>query len=158
MTKDSSKWPQNVPRAVFEVNNREIIHLLYSPAQILLGFEPTRAMAQKCPDYKRQALTAAINLQGDIFPGEDEHTKTVINFMLRRYELRREVLGRSDRRKDLTAQKHDLGVRVTQEYNPGYLVMLYDHREAGKKLRPSWRGPFVIVGFGGDMGKSYHLR
>lgn len=71
ITKDFSKWLQNVPRAVFEVNNREIIHLLHSPAQILLEFEPTRAMARKYPEYKRQTLTAAINSQ-DILPGEDE--------------------------------------------------------------------------------------
>ena len=36
--------------------------------------------------------------------------------------------------------------------------MLYDHRQAGKKLRPTWRGPFVVMSFGGDMGKSYRLR
>jgi hypothetical protein len=36
--------------------------------------------------------------------------------------------------------------------------MLFDHRSAGKKLRPAWRGPFVITGFGGDMERSYTLR
>lgn len=36
--------------------------------------------------------------------------------------------------------------------------MLCDHREAKKKLRPSYRGPFVVTGFGGDIGHSYTLR
>ncbi|KAI0990762.1 hypothetical protein K3495_g17425, partial [Podosphaera aphanis] len=68
-----------------------------------------------------------------------------------RNEIRRKALGRSDRKKDLASQQHDMGVRATREYSSGDLVMLFDNREAGKKLRPSWRGPFVIRGFGGDM-------
>lgn len=36
--------------------------------------------------------------------------------------------------------------------------MLYGHRESGKKLRATWRGPFIITGYDGDMGRSYTLR
>ena len=43
-------------------------------------------------------------------------------------------------------------------FSPGELVMLYDSRSAKKKLRPSWRGPFVVTGFGGDQHKSYTIR
>lgn len=103
-------------------------------------------------------MSGAIKRQEDILPNEDQHFKTVIEFLLRRYKIRREILGRSNRQKDLKAQKHDMGVRETQNYNPGDLVMLFDQREAGKNLRPSWRGPFVVAGYGGDMGKSYCLR
>lgn len=153
-----SKWPDKVSKATFEVNNRVITHLLHSPAQILLGFEPSGATEKKFPKLKRESLSGAIKRQEDIFPSEDQHFKTVIDFLLRRYEIRREILGRSNRQKDLAAQKHDMGVRAIKDYNHGDLVMLFDHREAGKKLRPTWRGPFVIAGFGGDMGKSYCLR
>ncbi|POS82473.1 hypothetical protein EPUL_006440, partial [Erysiphe pulchra] len=38
------------------------------------------------------------------------------------------------------------------------MVMLYDHKESGKKLRATWRGPFVNTGYGGDMQRSYNLR
>ncbi|POS86957.1 hypothetical protein EPUL_001160, partial [Erysiphe pulchra] len=97
ITSDPSKWPENVSQTTFEVNNREITHLLHSPAQILLGFKPTGA--------------TAIQRQEDIPPSEDRHFETVIEFLLRRYEIRREVLWRSDRQKDLKAQKNDVGVR-----------------------------------------------
>ncbi|POS86061.1 hypothetical protein EPUL_002468 [Erysiphe pulchra] len=157
MTLDPSNWASNVSRTVFEVNNREILHL-HTPAQIILGFEPRGATTRHFPNYQREVLSVVIKEQNDILLGEYEHMKAVINFMLRRNEIKREVLGRSDRRKDQKAQQHDIGVRATQSYNPGDLVMLFDHREAGKKLRPSWRGPFVVVGFGRNMGKSYRLR
>jgi hypothetical protein len=36
--------------------------------------------------------------------------------------------------------------------NPGRIPM------EGRQLRPSWRGPFVISGYGGEHGKSYLIR
>lgn len=36
--------------------------------------------------------------------------------------------------------------------------MLYDHRSAKKKLRPSWRGTFIVTGHGGTHSRSYTLR
>lgn len=158
MSSDPGEWPDHVSQTVFDVNNRERVHLSHSPAQILFGFEPSEASTKRYPEYKRETLSVALKGQDNVLPGEDEHAVIIIDFISRRNEARRETLGRSDRRKDLKAQIHDIGVRATQEYNPGDLVMLFDHREAGKKLRPSWRGPFVVVGLGGDMGKSYCLR
>ncbi|KAI0996284.1 hypothetical protein K3495_g11896 [Podosphaera aphanis] len=158
MSSNPSEWPDHVSQTVFEVNNREIVHLSHSPVQILFGFEPSGATTKRYPEYKREALSVALKGQDNLLPGEDEHVVNVIDLMSRPNGVRRETLGRSDGRKDLKAQIHDIGVRATQEYNPGDLVMLFDHREAGKKLRPSWRGPFVVVGLGGEMGKLYCLR
>ncbi|RKF61103.1 hypothetical protein GcC1_159012 [Golovinomyces cichoracearum] len=50
MTPDPSKWTENVQRAVFEVNNREVLHLLHSPAQIMFGFDPRGATTKHYPD------------------------------------------------------------------------------------------------------------
>ncbi len=36
--------------------------------------------------------------------------------------------------------------------------MLYDSKSAKKTLHPSYRGPFVVTGFGGSHGRSYTLR
>ena len=36
--------------------------------------------------------------------------------------------------------------------------MLCDHRSSKKKLRPSWRGPFIVTGHGGTHSRSYTLR
>ncbi|RKF77347.1 hypothetical protein GcM1_220051 [Golovinomyces cichoracearum] len=148
LMKSPSKWPESGAQAIFEVNHREITHLLYSPAHICLDFEPTRALKTRYP---------AITLDRDISLEEDEHSRLVIEFIKQRNEIRRKTLGRSDRRKDLIEQQHDMGVWAYQEYSPGDLVMLFGHREAGKKLRPSWRGPFVVRGLGRDMGKSHRL-
>lgn len=159
ITPDPSHWPEYVPRAVFEVNKREIAHLHYSPAQIMLGFDPASVLETAFPTADRQSLSAALKSGIELaFPEDDIHSDLVMEFMLKRQEIRKSVHKNSDYHKDLSAQRHDLGIRAPQEYSPGDLVMLYDHKEAGKKLRPAWRGPFVVSGFGGDLGKSYTLR
>ncbi|RKF78771.1 hypothetical protein GcM1_208027 [Golovinomyces cichoracearum] len=137
MTSNPSNWANYVTRAIFEVNNREVTHQLHSPVQIAFGFEPTGMTDRNYPEQQRAVLTVASKEQINILPGEDEHVKGVIDFILQRNEIRREILRRSDRIKDKRAQKHDMGLQAIQEYN---------------------LGPFIVVGFGGDMVKSYCLR
>ncbi|KAI0997844.1 hypothetical protein K3495_g10345 [Podosphaera aphanis] len=141
---DHRKWPEYVQDSVFEVNKREMTHLLHSPSEIFLVFGLTASLETKFPAQKRQALFAMFKI-GDhaISQNDDEHCCKVIDFILCR---------------TLTRRKHDLGVRANYKFKPGDMVMLYDHRESGKKLRSTWRGPFIITSFGEDMGKSYTLR
>ncbi|KAI0995583.1 hypothetical protein K3495_g12596 [Podosphaera aphanis] len=94
----------------------------------------------------------------NIFPDEDEHCCDVIDFILNHAQNQQRFLDASDLVKDKAAQRHDLGVKANYRFNPGDMVMLYDHRESGKKLRASWRDPFFVSGYGGDMGRSYTLR
>lgn len=152
-----SEWPLHLRQSVFEVNKRNITHLLHSPSEILYGYDPAGSLETKFPSENRQSLRVVLET-GDPFLDKDEHCDRVIQFMSSRSSLRSEVLFRSDQVKDRRKEKHDLGVHQKREYSPGELVMLYDHQTAGKKLRPSWRGPFVVTGYGGDMGKSYCLR
>ncbi|KHJ34314.1 hypothetical protein EV44_g3764 [Erysiphe necator] len=98
------------------------------------------------------------SIDDTIFPTDDEHCCTVINFILNRTQRQRNVLDASDLAKDKTSQRHDLGIKANYQFNPGNMVMLYDHKESGKKLRATWRGPFIITGYGGDMHRSYTLR
>ncbi|POS82013.1 hypothetical protein EPUL_006779, partial [Erysiphe pulchra] len=156
---DPKNWPEYVQNSVFEVNRREIAHLLYSPSEIFLGFSLAGSLETKFPILQRQNMSTLLKNGDDtVFPTDDEHCCKAIDFILSRTQKRRKVLDASDLAKDKSAQKHDLGIRVNHKFNPGNLVMLYDHRESGKKLRATWRGPFIITGFGGDTGRSYTLR
>ncbi|KAI0996529.1 hypothetical protein K3495_g11650 [Podosphaera aphanis] len=153
---DPRKWPEYVQDSLFEINKCEITHLLHSPSGIFLGFSLTGSLETKFPAQKRQALFALFK-NGDhaVFPNDDQHCCKVIDLILSRTLTRRKVLDMSDLAKDKSAQKHDLGVRANFKLNPGDMVMLYNHRESCKKLRATWRGPFIVTGVGGDMGKSY---
>ncbi|KAI0997594.1 hypothetical protein K3495_g10592 [Podosphaera aphanis] len=156
---DLNSWAKNVPVATIEVNGREIPHLLYSPAQILFGFNPIGSMEVKFPvEFRRHLSEKLIVNDMDIFPDENEHAINVIHHVLNHAEIKSVALQQSNQYRDKAAIKHDKGICRELTYSPGELVMFYDHREAGKKLRPSWRGPFVITGLGGEMGISYTLR
>ncbi|POS83424.1 hypothetical protein EPUL_004130, partial [Erysiphe pulchra] len=143
MTPDPKLWPERLSKATFEVNKREIAHLAYSPSEIFLGFNPSGPLEVKYKVDRRQSLGEVMKIDlGNVLPEDNEHADYVINFLAKRIDERKIILG----------------IRGQNEYRPEELVMLYDHGQAGRKLRPTWRGPFVIVGFGGDMGKSYKLR
>ncbi|KAI0996301.1 hypothetical protein K3495_g11880, partial [Podosphaera aphanis] len=159
ITADPKQWPNNVERATFELNKREIPHLTYSPSQILFGFKPVGSLETSYPSRRRKHLASAMgaDISSVIFE-EDQHSDRVVEFCANRVKLREEALERSNLKKTYSANKYDLGVNSLRNYSPGDMVMLFDHQQSGKKLRPSWRGPFVINGYGGDLNKSYTLR
>ncbi|KAI0994798.1 hypothetical protein K3495_g13383 [Podosphaera aphanis] len=151
-------WAASVPTAVLKVNKREIPHLLYSPAQILFGFDPIGTLGVKFPNESRSVLAAGLSSGNpDVYPDKEEHSDKVIDYVVNRAKRKSVALERSNQVKDRSAKRHDLGIRREIRYSPGDLVMLFDHRQAGKKLRPSRRGPFAVTGFEGDMGKSYTI-
>ncbi|KAI1000425.1 hypothetical protein K3495_g7774 [Podosphaera aphanis] len=146
-------------KTVLEVNRREIPHLLYSPAQILFGFNPVSAFDIEFPVERRGAVAAGLSgVSPDIYLEEEEHLDRLVDYITNHAATQKVVLERSDHAKDRASARHDLGSRGIARYDRGDLVMLYDHRQAGKRLGPSWRGPFVVTGFEGDMGKSYTIR
>ncbi|KAI0994842.1 hypothetical protein K3495_g13340 [Podosphaera aphanis] len=153
------EWPERISKAIREMNKREIAHLSYSPSEILLGFNPVGPFEVSYPLEKRESLTAEMktDLQ-KVLPEEEEHGNQVIDFIAKRIQIQKKALEHSDWYKNNAAERHNLGIRGSGTFSPGELVMLYDHQQARKKLRPAWRGPFVIVGLGGDMGRSYKLR
>lgn len=82
----------------------------------------------------------------------------VFNFIAKREGKQFEVLEKSNQRKILQKERHDRGVHQRITYKPGDLVMLYDYRNAKKKLVAAFRGPFVIEGKAGTYGTFYKLR
>lgn len=92
----------------------------------------------------------------DCIPDEGWHDM-VLHHVARCIKVREEAWTASKRQKVLLKQRYDRGVRRAS-FTPGQLAMFYDPKSAKRKLRPAWRGPFVITGFGGNHEHSYTLR
>ncbi|POS87077.1 hypothetical protein EPUL_000421, partial [Erysiphe pulchra] len=129
-TPDPCKWPSNLPEAVHQTNKRYNLHHTFLPYEVLFGLI---------------LLVAAI-------PKEDDHALLILEFVYQRTHCRQEAQRGSEHAMDIAAQKHDLGINSPASFNPGDLLLLFHHRQSGKKMRPSWRGPFVVTGYGSDMG------
>jgi hypothetical protein len=83
--------------------------------------------------------------------------RKVYEFIEIRGVIQLEVKSNSDLVKLEQKEMHDLGVKH-HSFEPGDLVMLYDHGSANKKLHPAYRGPFEVTGYSGDYGKSFKLQ
>ena len=82
--------------------------------------------------------------------------RKVYEFIEGRKVVQLEVKTNSDLAKLKQKEIHDLRVKH-HAFEPGDLVMLYDHGSANKKLYPAYRGPFEIADYGSDYGKSFKL-
>lgn len=87
---------------------------------------------------KRSSLAATLASKENACPSDEVHGDLVIEFIFERERIRSEAKDGSDYYKDPTTQRHNNGLTAPTSYSPGELVMLYDHREAKKKLRPSY--------------------
>jgi hypothetical protein len=143
-------------KSTLEVNRRDIAHLRYSLCEIFLSFQPVGELEREFPDHHREALATALTRSEGI-PAESEEAELVISYIANRERVLQQARIYSDLGKQLQKERHDLGIH-NQSFSPGQLVMLHDAKTASQKLRPRWRGPFVVTGFGGDKGKSYTLR
>ncbi|KAI1002588.1 hypothetical protein K3495_g5616 [Podosphaera aphanis] len=104
---------------------------------ILKGFSPNGSLEVLFPSSHRESLKSSL-IEGisDVFPGDDKaHGNLVIDFVVKREEIRRATLVRSDRQKDWAKDRHDPEVRAEHSYSPGDSVMLWNAKTAGKKLR-----------------------
>ncbi|RKF81396.1 Pro-Pol polyprotein [Golovinomyces cichoracearum] len=107
-TTDVRRWANNVPAATLEVNKREIPHLTYSPPNILFGFDPAGTLDVKFPLEKRKNLAASLARgKTDIYLNDDEHADKVIHYIIDHARKQSEVLERSYRAKDKSADRHD---------------------------------------------------
>lgn len=86
------------------------------------------------------------------------HGDLAIDYNVDREETRKTAFIISDYHKNRTKHRHDLGIRAQRIFSQGQLVMLWGEKTAGRKLSPTWRGPFIVSKFGGGVGKSYTIR
>ena len=57
-----------------------------------------------------------------------------------------QVIERTNWRKRVMKDWHDLGVKSQGHFTPGDLVMLYDGKFAKKKMHLAYRGPLLLLG------------
>ncbi|KAI6246687.1 hypothetical protein HI914_04844 [Erysiphe necator] len=62
---DPKRWPEVVRESVFEVNKREINHLLHLPSEILLGYSPAGTLETNFPKLQRQIMVALLETNDD---------------------------------------------------------------------------------------------
>lgn len=89
---------------------------------------------------------------------EEAHADAVCAFMIERDLTGESINNRDDWRRRVQKERHHLGVTKPYTYEKDDLVMLYNGKSAKQKMKPSYRGPFVVVGPGGEYKVSYTLR
>ncbi|PMD37435.1 hypothetical protein L207DRAFT_531723 [Hyaloscypha variabilis F] len=152
---DSEKCKAYPEKALFVMNRREIPDLEYSPSEIFMGFTQEGDVELASHSHQQESLAAYSGEGSDEpFPVDEIHADLVIDYIQKREAIRRAVQERSDSRNDRNKERHDPRVRFRQDIIHGQMV-LYDEKSAENKLRPALRDPFVITGYGADMGKLY---
>lgn len=150
--KSGKEWDSSLANAGSAVNSRIIGHLGVSPKGIVLG-----------PLPETSCITATLKA----FPGRDLHTwvaqlqdpsshrSEVQTYLRHRAEVHDAIKALDRRQKESVAARYNRGVnRVVHRLED--LVMLY--QENSGKLKPRWRGPFRISGYGGAHATSFTLQ
>ncbi|RKF77877.1 putative eka-like protein [Golovinomyces cichoracearum] len=157
LKKGFGMWPLELQDAVKSLNVRVVKNLGYTPHEILFGFQPVKPIGQMYPSANLVELQKSIRNLKKV-DTEDDMCMAQLSFIVRRNSLREQTTFKDDGRRAVQKDRHDSGLSSSSVFSLGFLVMLYDEAQAKKKLRASYRGPFVILGYGGDHGRSYVLR
>ena len=148
----SGNWGQEIRNAVLSINTRYVKVQGYTPAEILLGFNPSVSRISDgnlCEWAKQQILES-----GDILePSEDNIT----SYIDQREERSVLATGRLGRRQDGLCPRKTAGYKIPKE---GDLVLLRDFQQAkdkGRKLDPRWSAPRILERIS-KSGVSAHVR
>lgn len=144
------------------MNIRIIPHLGFSPYEIRFGYQPAGpfiSFSAPPARLKKRSLLASVDLLELVKAHPLKELRATIHRHIdRRATTHSTITERSERRKIVQKDRHDLGITKHLTFSPGDMVMLYDHSSAKKKLHASYRGPFIIAGPAGDYGTSYRLQ
>lgn len=161
----SMTFHQHLTDVIWELNTREM-NLGYSPFNIQRGYQPRSSVDLAFPAYFAKVIHDTLTTDG--FPEEmwgadgvelEEWGNAVLGFVDEREAKIRKFSRVQDAQRDQTKALHDAKNKSKLKIlQPGALVMLYDHTVAGQKMKPSWRGPFVVVELAGEHQRSYRLR
>lgn len=159
--KSVHSWPFLCQTVAHEVNRRYIQHLGFSPFEIDCGYQPPSTVETVVPSARRAAKKRAMKCSNYLIAlakERKEQENAIFDFISKRERCWEEVRNASSWAKQVSKDRHDLGIRKELNFIDGSMVMLYDGKSAKKQLHPSYRGPFVISGKGGSHGKSYTLK
>jgi len=150
-------WGLYIHDAVLDINTRCIRIHGYTPAQILLGFNPvaTRKETTGFEDWLRQALAEnSSSLQQDL---NQRFTSAIHTYLDERQEAANYTLERLARVQDRLVRKQSPG---HQKSEVGDLVLIRDMQLAkdhGRKLEPKWSTPRLLERISAS-GVSGHVR
>ncbi|POS81910.1 hypothetical protein EPUL_006021, partial [Erysiphe pulchra] len=137
------------------------MHLGFSPFEIDGGYQPPSVVETVVPSARRTAKKKAMkhsNYLIALAKEREEQENAVFGFIAKRERCWDQVRNASSWAKQVSKDRHDMGIRKELNFTDGTMVMLYDGKSAKKQLHPSYRGPFIISGKGGSHGKSYTLK
>ncbi len=155
-------WDRRLPKGMSDLNARHISHLGFSPCEIALGcqLQDMGPMEWSLPTQQKLALQHWIARPEFDVPADEDMATLVLMFIARRQRVQERTFEADKARRERQKERYDRGV-TGKAFYPGQLVMMYDTSNKGKKrkkLQPTWRGPFVVTGYGGEHQRSYTLR
>lgn len=148
----SANWGMEIRNAVLAINTRFVRLHGYTPAEILLGFNPstTRKIEAGMEDWAKRELLERTEAQ--------EITESnVDSFIDLRYEKGIEAGNRLAGKQDSIHPRPSAGYRKPK---PGDLVLVRDFQQAkekGRKLEPRWSTPRIVDRISAS-GVSAHVR
>ena len=141
--KSSSIWGLYVRDAVLDINTRCVRIHGYTPAEILLGYNPSRTRVEIAGGDVQSWLKANLSPEDVLFPSADEVT-SFIDRMDENGNNASERLARYQHAKE-TAVKEPGG--SYKRPKAGDLVLLRDlarDKQLGRKLDPRWTEPRIV--------------
>jgi len=154
----TTRWDMDLAEAASNINERCIMHLMASPKQLLLG-TPSGKLGGLETEYPTEVTTQVqqwVEDPGFDWLSEEDHSLAVSEFVARREGTRDRVQCRDTSAKQDMKARYDRRVR-TYDFTPGEAVMLWFKKKKGK-LKPQWRGPFVVTGYANEFGITYAIR
>ena len=150
--RSSVNWGQEIRNAVLSINTRYIKVQGYTPAEILLGFNPaiSRISDGTLSEWAKRQLLAS----GDIL---EPSTDNITSYIDGRDETSLVATERLGRRQNALKPRKTIGYQTPKE---GDLVLLRDFQQAkdkGRKLDPRWSAPRILERIS-KSGVSAHVR
>lgn len=151
-TRTEIDWEEALSRSIFNLNVKLIFHLEASFVTILLGIlSNTSLIDLVLKHHDIHFITSwAVQLRDS-----DQHIKAVKDFLFVRRQLHDSIRARSDQRKENEVTRFNRKI-TPHTFSFEDLMILY--QEKSEKLKPRWRGPFIIQGFGREHEISYHIK
>ena len=152
------EWDERLLPGTRWTNQRHMAHLGYSSIEIIFGVTPGELMdlEDTYPTEERTSLIQMFNSEEfDIIDQEEDLAALILNFMGWRHHRWDRVQEANVGEKHRMKWEHQAG-SSRRQLKTGDLVMLYDDL-GRRKGKSKWRGPFLILGKGGEHGKTFSL-
>ena len=140
-------WDLVVDPVIHAINTRVPSIHGFSPAELLLGYNPRRTVGEVSPDTERAvaAISASMSLGKDLWEKEDDLAERQLERLMRLDRIRMEAATKIIN----LAERREANQKPTPYTAPreGDLVLLRRFlldQQKGSKLEARWEGPYVL--------------